>query len=241
MFALVSNELLKLKRSLALSLCIAAPACVAGFAALALATSPGDKTWGRFLDEGLAMWSFFMLPMTVTALTVLLAQIEHAGRMWNHLLVLPIPRIALFAAKLVVALALLGLLQLLVYVGLYAAGHGVQASVSGRDLTGDPEFGPMAVGLAAMAIGALPMLVLQLWAALRFRSFVPPLVIGMLGTFAALVITASNSSVYLPWLLPVYATMWPKEAGLWGVGLGAGCGVLLLFAMLLDCHLREDF
>lgn len=241
MLPLIRTEFAKLKRSLALSLCLAAPACVAGFAALALATADADKRWERFLDEGLAMWSFFMLPMTVTALTVLLAQIEHGARMWNHLLVLPVGRVWLFFAKTVVALVLLLLLQALVYFGLYLAGFGMDAALPDRQLTGDPQFREMAIGLAAMAVGALPMLVIQLWAALRFRSFVPPLVIGILGTFAALVITASNSSVYLPWLLPVYATMWPKLAGLWGVWLGVAGGVLALVAMLGDLTRREAF
>jgi lantibiotic transport system permease protein len=229
MLPLIRTEFAKLKRSLALSLCLAAPVCVAGFAALALATADADKRWERFLDEGL------------TALTVLLAQIEHGARMWNHLLVLPVSRVRLFFAKTVVALVLLLLLQALVYLGLYLAGFGMDAALPDRQLTGDPQFREMAIGLAAMAVGALPMLVLQLWAALRFRSFVPPLVIGILGTFAALVITASNASVYLPWLLPVYATMWPKLAGFWGVWLGVAGGGLALVAMLGDLTRREAF
>ena len=241
MLVLIRTEFSKLRRSLALSLCLAAPACVAGFAALAFATATRVKTWERFLDEGLAMWSFFMLPMTVTALTVLLAQIEHGTRMWNHLLVLPVTRVRLFLAKITVALVLLLMLQLLVYAGMYLAGWSVQSFLRVEPLTGDPQYRAMAVGLLAMAIGALPMLLLQFWAALRYRSFVPPLVIGILGTFAALVITASNSSVYLPWLLPVYASMWPKIDGIWGVGLGVVGGAVALSALLLDFHRREAF
>jgi ABC-2 type transport system permease protein len=239
MLVLIRTELMKLRRSLALSLCLAAPACVAAFAALALATSRSDKTWDRFLDEGLAMWSFFMLPMTVTALTILLAQLEHGARAWNHLLVLPVARRRLFTAKVLVTLGLLLLLQLLVYAGLYSAGFLVQALFTGNELTGDLQLRGMAVGLTAMAVGAVPMLLLQLWAALSFRSFVPPLVIGILGTFAALVITASSSNVYLPWLLPVYATMWPKAAGLWGTWLGVGGGLVTLAAMLVYFERRE--
>lgn len=239
MTALLRTEFIKLKRSLALSLCLAAPACVGGFAALALATATRDKSWDRFLDEGLAMWSFFMLPMTVTALTVLLAQIEHGPRMWNHLLILPVSRARLFLAKAAVALALLILLQLLVYADLYASGWVVQTLLPDKRLIGGLQLGGMALGLAAMAVGALPMLIIQLWTALRFRSFVPPMVVGILGTFAALVITASNSSIYLPWLLPVYATMWPKATALWSVGLGICGGLLALAAMLIDFRRRE--
>lgn len=239
MIALLRAETLKLHRSLALLLCFAAPACVAAFAALALATAPGAKSWDRHLDEGLAMWSFFMLPMAITALTILVAQIEHGPRAWNHLLVLPVRRSGLFLAKATIVAALLILMQMLVYGGLYAAGWLVEAILPSHQLSGTMQLRDMAIGLAAMAIGALAMLIIQLWAALRFRSFVPPLILGILGTFAALVITASGSDVYLPWLLQVYATMWPRPSGQYGVALGAAGGAIALAAMLLDLGRRE--
>ncbi|MEO7635185.1 MAG: ABC transporter permease [Sphingomicrobium sp.] len=239
MLALLRAETLKLHRSLALLLCFAAPACVAAFAALALATAPGAKTWDRRLDEGLAMWSFFMLPMAVTALTILVAQIEHGPRMWNHLLVLPVRRSRLFMAKTMVVAGLLIAMQFQVYAGLYLAGWLVEAILPSHHLNGPMQARDMAVGLAAMGIGALAMLIVQLWAALRFRSFVIPLVIGIVGTFAALVITASGSDVYLPWLLPVYATMWPRPSGQYGVVLGLTGGLVALAAMLIDLGRRE--
>jgi hypothetical protein len=236
---LLHTEALKLRRSLALLLCAAAPLCVAGFAALALATAKAPKSWDRFLDEGLAMWTFFMLPMAVTALTILVAQVEHGPRMWNHVLTLPVRRASLFLAKLAITLTLVVVMQLLVYVFLYAAGLAVSAVLPDRQPTGDMVLRGMAVGMSAMTLGALALVVVQLWAALRLRSFVPPLVLGIAGTFAALVFTAAGADVYLPWLLPVYATMWPKLAALWGVGLGLGLGVVLAAAMIADLSRRE--
>lgn len=239
MIALLSAELIKLRRSLVLLVALAAPLCVSAFAGLALATrAPGAK-WERFLDEGLAMWSFFMLPMSITALTLLLAQIEHGSRMWRHLLVLPVPRAGLVLAKTAVAALLLLLMQALVYVGLYLAGFAVSAGLPTTQLHGDHQFGDMAVGLLAMAIGALPMLLIQLWVALVSRSFVLPLVIGILGTFFALVITASGANVYIPWLLQIYATMWPKPAGVIGVAAGLAGAGLVLTAMCWDVARRE--
>ena len=236
---LLHTEVLKLRRSLALLLCFAAPLCVAAFATVILATAKGPKAWDRHLDEGLAMWSFFMLPMSVTALAILVAQIEHGPRMWNHLLAWPVRRTSLFLAKAVTVAGLLLVMQVLVYAGLYAAGWLVEAALPGAQLHGDLQLRGMAVGLGAMAVGAIPMVVIQLWAALRFRSFVPPLVIGILGTFAALVITASGTDVFIPWLLQIYATMWPKPDGVIGVWLGLGGGVVALAAMLADMARRE--
>lgn len=236
---ILHTEALKLRRSLALILCAVAPMCVAGFAALALATAKLPKTWDRFLDEGLAMWTFFMLPMAVTALTILVAQIEHGPRMWNHLLTLPVRRGTLFLAKLAITFALVVLMQVQVYFWMYAAGFGVSAILPGQTPTGDLQLRGMGVGMTAMTFGAFALIVMQLWAALRLRSFVPPLVLGIIGTFAALVFTAAGTDVYLPWLLPVYATMWPKPSGLWGVGLGLGLGLTGAAAMIADLSRRE--
>ncbi|GAA4709361.1 ABC transporter permease [Sphingomonas lutea] len=235
----LTAELLKLRRSLVLLVTFAAPLCVLAFAAIALGTRTAEVKWERYLDEGLAMWSFFMLPMSVTAVATLLAQIEHGSRMWNHLLALPTHRATLFATKAGVAFILLLAMQLIVYVGLYAVGYAVGAVLPDRAPVGDRQFDDMAVGMAAMALGAIPTVLLQLWVALRWRSFVVPLIVGILGTFFALVITASGVTVYIPWLLQIYATMWPKPAGVIGVyaALASGAGILL--AMLWDLGRRE--
>ena len=238
MIAVLAAELLKLRRSLVLLVTFAAPVCVSAFAAAALATRSGTVGWERFLDEGLAMWSFFMLPMSVTALTMLLAQLEHNSRMWTHLLALPVPRANLFLGKMLVAILLLLAMQALVYGGLYAAGLGMNLLLGGK-LTGEMQTGEMAVGLAAMAIGALPMLAIQLWVALASRSFVTPLVVGILGTFFALVVTAAGVRLYIPWLLQIWATMWPREAGVIGVTAGLIGGVLLIAAMVSTMSRRE--
>ena len=239
MIAALSAELLKLRHSLVLLVTFAAPLCVLAFAAIALATRTAEVTWERYLDEGLAMWSFFMLPMSVTAVTTLLAQIEHGSRMWNHLLALPTRRATLFGTKAVVAGLLLLAMQGIVYIGLYAVGHAVGAVLPERAPGGDMQFDDMAVGMAAMAIGAIPMVLIQLWIALRWRSFVVPLVAGILGTFFALVITASGVSVFIPWLLQIYATMWPRPDGVIGLYAGLAGGVAVLAAMLWDLGRRE--
>jgi lantibiotic transport system permease protein len=239
MLAVLSTELIKLRRSLVLLVAAAAPACVTAFAAIALGARPIAVQWERFLDEGLAMWSFFMMPMSVTAVTALLAQLEHGSRMWNHLLVTPVRRPSLFAAKAAVAVAVVLLMQVLVYVGLYSAGLIVGAVVPEHRLSGDMQFGEMAIGMVAMVVGGLPMIFIQLWVALRWRSFVLPLVVGIIGTFFALVITASGVNVYIPWILQIYATMWPKPAGIVGVWGGLAGGTLALSLLVADLSRRE--
>lgn len=239
MINILRAELAKLNRSLALLVTLAAPLCVLVFAAIALGTRPVNLKWERFLDEGLAMWSFFMMPMSVTATTTLLAQLEHGPRMWTHLFALPVRRSSLFGAKAVVALMLVLVMQVVVYLGLYAVGLSIGAAIPAHRLTGDMQMDDMAVGMAAMLVGALPMIVLQLWVALRWRSFVLPLVVGIIGTFFALVLTAAGVKLYIPWLLQIWATMWPKPPGVIGVWAGLVGGAAALAAMIADLGRRE--
>ena len=239
MLTILAAEALKLRRSLVLLVVGVAPASVAAIATAALITRDGGVAWERYLDEGLAMWSFFMLPLAVTALTLLLAQVEHGARMWGHLFAQPTGRAAQMLAKLAVAAALLAAMQAIMAIGMFAGGFGIDLVFGGTKLVGDTQIDDMARGMAWMTLGALPLLVLQLWLALVVRSFVVPLAVGIVGTFVVLVATAAGVDMPLPWGLPVYATMWPKPIGVIGVWGGLLGGGVAVAAMLGDLARRE--
>lgn len=233
MLDLLFVEVLKLRRSLALLLCCAAPLLVALMAFFLLINGRTAPDWERFLLGAAALWSFAMLPLTVTALTLLLAQQEHAGKMWRQMLALPLPRWRLFAAKLIVAAGLLGAMHggLL----LLAPAAGLAGGLARPDLvpTGALDFARLAQVLGAMWASALLLLVLQLWAALRFRSFVPPLALGIGGTFAAVAATGAKQGVLFPWLMPVQALASDAARAELALALGLGGGLVAAAALLL--------
>ena len=98
--------------------------------------------WPVFATNVAALWAFFMLPMTVTALTVLVAQLEHGPKFWNHLLALPIARWRLYAAKAAVVALLTGATSASLLLLIPAAGYVAEALASGTQLTG--SFDPVA-------------------------------------------------------------------------------------------------
>ncbi|HEY0052085.1 MAG TPA: ABC transporter permease [Caulobacteraceae bacterium] len=232
-------EILKLRRSLVLLLCLAAPACVAILSGLMALEHADNGPWSRFALTGTALWAYFMLPMTVTALTVLMAQMEHGPKAWNHLLATPQPRWRVFAAKLAVLFGLIAAMSLLLLVAQHASGWVVDRLSGGAKLTGAPEPLGMAWVLARMFAGALMMGVLQLWVALRFRSFVPPLVLGIAGTFVAVAATAARQGAVFPWLLPVNALASDAARADQAIGLGFFGGLALMVVMLIDLSRRE--
>lgn len=199
----------------------------------------GDMPWSNYLLGASAVWGFFMLPMTVTALTILVAQLEHGPRFWNHLLALPVPRAAFFAAKIATVVLLVAAMTVWLFLLAPALGWLGDAAAPERSFTGPLELDRFAAVLAKMLAGSLLLIALQLWAALRFRSFVPPLVLGIGGTFVAVVATGSDYGPYFPWLIPTNALATDPAQAQLALGVGLIGGLAVTAAMLVDLSRRE--
>lgn len=233
-------EAAKLRRSLVLLLCAAAPAMVALLCALMFHQKGGpDQPWATYLLSASAIWSFFMLPMTVTALTILVAQLEHGPRFWNHLLAMPVPRASFFAAKIVIVVLLVAAMTALLFVLTPLLGWLGDAAAPERSLTGELGLAGFARVLASMFAGSLLLVALQLWTALRFRSFVPPLVLGIGGTFVAVVATGSDYGPYFPWLIATNALAADPARAQLALAVGLAGGLVAAAAMLVDLARRE--
>ena len=102
----------KLRRSLALLLAAIAPLLIAAFIFFNLLRLKQAMPWAMALQSSTAIWAFFMLPMSVTALTALVAHAEHGPRSWDHLRALPLPRWHLYAAKAVCVLGVVAAMSL---------------------------------------------------------------------------------------------------------------------------------
>jgi hypothetical protein len=232
MLALIINEGIKLKRSLALLVCLAAPLCAAAFPVMVMLRTPRSRPWVEMLGEGAAVWAYLLLPMAVTALTVLIAQIEHGPRMWNHLLALPVSRAKIFAAKIVVVVALVLAMTVILYGGLISAVLACTLLVPGAGASGPPQLAETFLSLLLMNGASLTMVVVQLWIALRLRSFALPLVVGIVGTFFALCIQSAKAPVFLPWVAPAYAFTVTRPESLAVVLFGYLGGMVLIPIML---------
>ena len=179
-----------------------------------------------------------MLPLTLTALSVLLAQMEHGAKAWDHVLALPGARRNVYLAKALVMLALLAGMSVWLWVLLHATGFAIEAIAPGK-LRGSPQPGAAARILAEMAFASLLVAVLQLWVALRFRSFVPPLVFGIAGTFVALVAVGARQGLYFPWLMAVNVMGADPARHSTALLLGGGGGLAMLAAMCVMLARRD--
>lgn len=239
MLAPLAVEFAKLKRSLAALFALIPPSLIAVFL-FANALRIGEAVpWEMWLTQSLAIWSFFMLPMSVTALTALVAHMEHGPRSWDHLRALPVPRWRLYAAKAIAVLAVVGGMTVLTVA--MAVGAALLAALVDPALapTGDPDLMAFAGLTARIYAAGLLMVVIQLWIALRFANFVPGLAVGIGGTFFAVIATSSRVGVFMPWQMPV--NMLSPIDWRWQSALAIGLigGIVLLAAMLVHLSRRE--
>ena len=239
MLAALSVEVRKLNRSLAAALAVAAPSLVAVLVFFVVLRGQRAGTWDMFLGGSTTAWAVFMLPMSVTALTALVAHMEHVARAWDHLRALPAPRWRLYAAK---ALSVIALVVVMTGLNLLLTWASVSLAVTLKPALaplGAPDVAKLILTNAKVVAAAMLMIAIQLWAALRFASFVPALGLGIGGTFFSVMATSAKPGVFFPWQMPV--NMLSREA--WRVdtalALGGGLGVVALVAAVLHLARRE--
>jgi ABC-2 type transport system permease protein len=238
MLSVLSVEIRKLNRSLALLLALAAPCLIGIFAFFNISRFDRPGPWEQWLTTSVGIWAFFMLPMSVTALTALIAQMEHAPRSWDHLRSLPVPRWRLYAAKLV---CVLGLVVVMSVLNLAITWTAVELAATLKPAirpTGVPDVAGTAWLLAKVLAAALLMVAIQFWTAMRFSSFVPALALGIGGTFFAVVATGAKQGVFFPWQMAVNVLSegWRHDTAL---ALGGGLGILALIAAVVHLSRRE--
>jgi len=235
----LSVEFSKLRRSLSLVLVAIAPTLIAVFEFFNVLRGKHGLPWQMLLATSAAIWAFFMLPMSVTALAALVAHTEHGPRAWDTLRSLPVPRWHIYAAKAVGVLALVlamsVLLALLAPAAITAAAWLKPAIAP----TGTPDFLEYFDLLGRIFLASWLLVAVQLWIALRYSSFVPALAVGIGGTFFAVVASSAKIGVVLPWQIPINQLASDPDRALLALAIGALGGAVAFAAMLWRLSARE--
>jgi hypothetical protein len=233
-------EALKLRRTLALRLAVIVPlALIALNALVAYQRGPAsfrgaENVWLQTMHEVFYFSSLMMLPLFIALQATLVADVEHSSAGWKHLYALPIPRWAVYAAKQIAALALVGL-----SVGLLA-GFTVLAGLALQALKPEMGFEPhvpwrqLLNYAGEVYLSSWLMLALHTWIGVRWPGFVLPLGVGVLATFLALVVGDTGFGRVFPWSLPqAVAEALSRGALAWGAVAWGGLGGIA--AAILGC------
>jgi ABC-2 type transport system permease protein len=239
MWTVLGAEARKLNRSLALLLAVAAPLMVGLFTFFSMLRRTQPQPWDVWLTQSSAIWAFFMLPMSVTALTALVAHMEHSARAWDHLRSLPRPRWTIYAAKALCVLVLVAAMSFLSLIFAYGAVTAASAIRPGSAPEGEPALAIHALTMARIWLASLLLTAVQFWTAIRFQSFVPALSLGIGGTFFSVVATSAEEGIYFPWQMPVNMLATDPDRAGTALVLGCGLGVLALTLTIIQLSARE--
>lgn len=241
-------EALKLRGTLALWMCLIAPATVVGLYVLQIALSDlsrhpqgtPEAAWLTFAQSALVLWTLLMLPLFLTLEAALLAGLEHANGQWKHLLALPPPRAVHYLAKQCALVAMLafamGLLLLLIPLGGWLLG----LLKPDFPIAGPPPWHFLATHIGACFAAILLAAALQNWAAIRWRSFTVAVSIGITATVIGFL--AGQSATYghwYPWSMPLQVLAGHGEHTHFVVIVGLAGGMLVTMLGLLDFLRRE--
>ena len=208
----LSAETLKLKRTLAVWMVLIAPSVVVGLYFVVLLDrgerilTKTDTAWQAMAQNELTLWALMMLPLFITLETALLGGVDHSSQQWKHLYALPIPRWAIYAAKFIVALILIGASTLVLWSETIMAGlllRGVKPGVAiGWPVPAWDLLQPMLLTfLIAWCIIAV-----HLFVALRWQSFTFAIGFGIAMTVVNFIVIQSDRwPKYFPWSWPGYA------------------------------------
>jgi lantibiotic transport system permease protein len=190
------GEMLKLRGTLALRMCLVAPMVVVGLYVLQMTF--------MLIKSIIGLWSLLMLPLFITLQAALLAGLEHRDRHWKHLLVLPLPRHAHYLAKTGALLALIALAQTILAALIPLGGWLLSILQPRFGIAGLPPFRTIAALLLPVWICTLLMTSLQLWVSIRWSSFTVAVATGMTATVMGFLIGQSQRfGPWYPWSMSV--------------------------------------
>lgn len=237
----LTAETLKLRRTLALRLAIVAPlALIALNGVVAYQRGPAsfrgaENVWLQTMHEVFYFSSMIMLPLFVALQATLVADVEHSSAGWKHLYALPIPRWAVYAAKQIAVMALIGLSVGLLAVFTVPAGLVLQALKPEMGFEPRVPWGQLLTYAGGVFLSSWLMLALHTWIGVRWPGFVLPLGVGILATFLALVVGGTDFARVYPWSLPqVIAEALSGGTFAWGVAAWGSLGGIA--AALLGCR-----
>ena len=184
----LSSEWLKRRRSLTSALVLGSAGFVPAIIFLSrfrrIDALPGVYDNPRFWDtlwvQSWEAMAVMILPMAIMLTVTLITQIEDTNNAWKQVHATPQPLAVVFAAKLVVILVLIGELILAFTAAIYLSGILPAALFAHVDAPAAPF--PLVRFLrrdVVFFIDVLPIVSLQFLLALRFRTFLTPLGIGM--------------------------------------------------------------
>ncbi|MEQ6354776.1 ABC transporter permease [Lysinibacillus sp. M3] len=200
MWSILSAEWFKLRKSKMVPIILAGP-IIGLFIGLTsnLESNTQDldvNPWYISLFSMNLTYALLFLPLIAGVLASLICRYEHQSGGWKQLLALPVTRGKVFAAKYVLIMILMMAMQLLYLCSIFAVGM----------IKGYTDPLPMEIVWKSIIggwVATLPLVALQLWMSIMFKSFAAPFAVNVIFTLPSiLAINSKTIGPYYPWAQP---------------------------------------
>lgn len=235
----LSAETLKMKRTLALGLAFLAPLLVV-FLEFLLFLQRGElmipksgNIWTVLMHNSLLLWDILMVPLFVTLQTALLAGLEHGNKNWKHIFAVPISRGAVYAAKQIMAMALIGLSTPLLWAAVIGAGLLLRVLKPGIGFEAAAPMWPVLQFALLSYVTSWLIVSIHAWIGMRWPSFVVAMGVGVAATVISAMLLQSEYSRFFPWMLPAVVTREAIVNGAFSYGLIAAGALGGIFGAIL--------
>lgn len=218
----LAAELLKIRRTRALLIALAAPYLVALLPFVIALSMSGPlarrqafSPWSWLVEAAFSTWTLILFPLLLSLEAALLAAIEHRSQGFKHLFALPVRRGAIYGAKQAAVVLLTAASLLLLVLGLVAAGLGLRALRPGLGFDAPVPWSDLLVCAARVLAASGLILAIHTWMSLRWKSFAPVLALGILATVVTVALNSGDVEVWpwFPWSLPFRAARGFGQAG----------------------------
>lgn len=144
------------------------------------------------------LYALLFLPLITGVFASLICRYEHQAGGWKQLLALPVTRGKVFAAKYLLIMLLAMAMQLLYLSSIYAVGM----------IKGYTDPFPIEIVLKSIFggwVATLPLVALQLWMSVMFKSFAAPFAVNVILTLPSILVANSKLfGPYYPWVQPFF-------------------------------------
>jgi hypothetical protein len=202
-------ERIKMKRTLALWLAPLAPLVIIALQmAIVLQRQQYYRTqnianaWTEYGGQTVFLWTIMMLPLFITLETALLANLEHGNGQWKHLFALPIARGAIYTAKQVSGMVIIGLSVAALYAYIVLSGLALRVLTPGLGFEAPVPWGQFFEYAALSYLTSWLILSIHTWIGLHWHSFVVASAVGIAAMVVAVVLFQSDWAGWYPWTMP---------------------------------------
>jgi lantibiotic transport system permease protein len=200
-------EMLKLKRSFALWLCLSGGSVITIVLFNAYFFKPGyfipaqgANPWEGWISRNYQSLPALLLPFFVILLTALVTQVEHKSSTIKHIMSQPLPKGSFFFGKYIVILLFIVLTHVLFDMLIVLGGYllGFSEPRLRFDLY-DPDWFRLFRLTATSFYSILGIASIQYWISLRFKNFIIPVSFGMMALVVVIVIFGWEKTMYIPY------------------------------------------